>query len=72
MTATTSRLAAFAAATTLTLAMLAGIEGLAQHPSQDARLAAVKAPSTAPGAAPTVNASLDAQGCSSPAAATRG
>ena len=69
MPATTSRLAAFAAATTLTLLMLAGIDGLAQHPSADARLAALAAPPTAPTVAPTVNASLDGQGCPAPAAA---
>lgn len=73
MPATTGRLAAFAAATTLTLLMLAGIDGLAQHPSQDARLAALAAPRTAPTAtstpAPTVSASLDGTGCPAPAAA---
>lgn len=75
MTASTSRFAAFAAATTLTLLMLAGIDGLARHPSQDARLAALAAPPTASRAAtdtaPTVNASLAAPGCPSPAAAAR-
>lgn len=72
MPATTSRLAAFAAAAALTLAMLAGIDVLAQHPSQDKRLAALKATAAATRAAPTVNASLAAPGCPAPAAATRG
>lgn len=68
MNPTTPRFAALAVATSLTLTMLMGIDALAHHESQDARLAALARPEAAP-AAPR-HAAVD-PGCPLPAAPAR-